>query len=120
MNIFSLGITLEEVTAVNNEGTSEGYIFVGSSKEIETMTSKSSLVYDGEIDLNAIQFCKIESQQECLAGTLCIPRLSDVCGSKYKIQFFVNNKNIVIVDNTGFTMKQIKRIRLNRTKLNSI
>lgn len=116
MNIFSLGITLEEVSVANEEGLSEGFIFVGSSKEIEDMTTNASLVYDGEIDLNSIQFCKIESQQECLAGTLCIPRLSDVCGSKYKIQFFVNNKNIVIVDNTGFSMKQIKRIRLNRTK----
>ena len=60
------------------------------------MTTNAAIVYDGEFDLNAIQFCKIESQQECLAGTLCIPRLSDVCGSKYKIQFFVNSKNIVI------------------------
>lgn len=116
MNIFSLGITLEEVSEINNEGTSEGYIFVGSSKELEAMTSIAAMIYDGEIDLNTIQFCKIESQQECLAGTLCIPRLSDVCGSKYQIRFFVNNKNIVIADNTGFTMKQIKRIRLNRTK----
>lgn len=116
MNIFSFGITLEEVTEVNNEETNEGYIFVGSSKEIEEMTANATIVYDGELDLNAIQFCKIESQQECLAGTLCIPRLSDVCGSKYKIQFFVNSKNIVIVDNTGFSMKQIKKIRLNRTK----
>ncbi len=116
MNIFSFGITLEEVTEVNNEETNEGYIFVGSSKEIEEMTVNATIVYDGELDLNSIQFCKIESQQECLAGTLCIPRLSDVCGSKYKIQFFVNSKNIVIVDNTGFSMKQIRRIRLNRTK----
>ncbi len=116
MNIFSFGITLEEVTEVNNEETNEGYIFVGSSKEIEEMTANATIVYDGELDLNSIQFCKIESQQECLAGTLCIPRLSDVCGSKYKIQFFVNSKNIVIVDNTGFSMKQIRRIRLNRTK----
>lgn len=116
MNIFSFGITLEEVNVVNNEGTNEGYIFVGNSKEIDELSLNAAIVYDGEIDINAIQFCKIESQQECLAGTLCIPRLSDVCGSKYKIQFFVNSKNIVIVDNTGFSMKQIERIRSNRTK----
>ena len=116
MNIFSFGITLEEVSIAENEEAKEGYIFIGDSKEIGEMTTNAAIVYDGEFDLNAIQFCKIESQQECLAGTLCIPRLSDVCGSKYKIQFFVNNKNIVIVDKTDFSMKQIKRIRLNRTK----
>ena len=35
---------------------------------------------------------------------------------RHEYFLFVNNKNIVIADNTGFTMKQIKRIRSNRTK----
>lgn len=116
MKIFSLGTTLEETSSLESIDVGEGYVLVGNGKEIENMTTSASMIYDGEVDINIIEFCKIESQQECLAGTLCIPRLSDVCGSKYKIQFFVNRKNIVIVDNSGFSLKQIKRIRLNRTK----
>ena len=134
MKIYSLGTTLEEVSSTNDrilvgdsasqdnkETNSEsskydGYVFIGNSKELDEMTREAKMSYDGDVNVNSIEFCKIESQQECLAGTLRIPRLSDVCGSKYKIQFFVNKKNIVIVDNTRFSLKQVERIKLNRTK----
>lgn len=130
MTIYSLGITLEEQDSVTCEessvndktescdgpGRRDGYVFVGNRSELEEMSKKAALIYDGDASINSIEFCKIESQQECLAGTLCIPRLSDVCGSKYKILFFVNKKNIVIVDDTGFSLKQIRRIQFNRTK----
>lgn len=134
MKIYSLGTTLEEVSSTNDSiladvsasqdnketnsesGKFEGYVFIGNSKELDEMTKEAMLTYDGDVNVNSIEFCKIESQQECLAGTLRIPRLSDVCGSKYKIQFFVNKRNIVIVDNTSFSLKQIERIKLNRTK----
>lgn len=134
MKVFALGKSLEEVPAETDRGICEsafqpvsgdrsmeegsrnhGCIYIGRSKELEKMTEAAELSYDGDIDINAIEFCKIESQQECLAGTLCVPRLSDVSG-KYKILFFVNRKNIVIVDDSEFSLKQIRRIQLNRTK----
>ncbi len=33
---------------------------------------------------------------------LCVPRLLDVLGSRYKLQFFINEKYIVIADNDDF------------------
>lgn len=134
MKVYTLGTTLEEITLMQDRSASEeepclnenvncathsksdGHVFIGTSKELYEMSKEANLVYDGDINVNAIEFCKIESQQECLAGTLCIPRLSDLCGSKYKMQFFVNRKDIVIVDDTGFSLKLIARIQLNRTR----
>ena len=48
----------------------------------------AGMVYDGEISLAEVGFCKLETQQECLAGSLCIPKLLDVLGSRYRMLFF--------------------------------
>ena len=43
-------------------------------------------------------FCKIESQPFCLAGTLSIPKLLDIRGSRHRIQFFIDNETGVDFD----------------------
>ena len=37
-----------------------------------------------------------------MVGTLCIPKLLDVLGSRYRMYFFVNRSNVVIVDDEDF------------------
>ncbi|MGN0160083.1 MAG: CorA family divalent cation transporter [Lachnospiraceae bacterium] len=137
MIIYLLGATLEEISLdkmdefsyeksePENEATAseftkqvsdEGFVFVGKLDEAVDITRLANVSYDGEINLKSIEFCKIESQQECLAGTLRIPRISDICGSKFQLQFFVNKRNIVIIDDSGFAQKQILKIKMKRTK----
>ena len=58
--------------------------------------------YEGEINLKDVGFCKMETQQECLAGSLCIPKLLDILGERYKILFFINRHHIVIVDDDEY------------------
>ena len=53
----------------------------------------AGIQYENEIQTNKIGFCKLETQQECLAGTLCIPRLLDVLGSRYRIYFFSESRS---------------------------
>ena len=48
---------------------------------------KGGMIYENEIRLEKIGFCKIENQQECVAGTLCIPKLLDVLNSRYRMFF---------------------------------
>lgn len=93
-----------------------GYLFLASECEAEWALAFADVAYEGEILLAGIEFCRIESQQECIVGTLDIPRVSDICGSQYKIRFFINEKNIVIVDNTSYSEKLIQRIVQNRIK----
>ena len=57
----------------------------------------------------------METQQNCMYGTLFIPKLSDVMGEKYKMMFFINKRNIVIVDDDSFSMRIIGRIRRKRS-----
>lgn len=95
---------------------SEGYVFICDSQEASQGLQLAGISYEGEINLSSIEFCKVESQQDCLLGTLRIPRLSDICGRSYKIQFFVNKNNLVIVDDTNFSSKIVLRIMTSKTK----
>ena len=123
MKIYYLGAVLVEMdTMLVNEPDAEnttvrnGKVILSESKESLDALKYAEIIVDGDVDLKNIEFCKVESQQECLSGTLRIPRLSDISGSKFKIQFFVNKNNIVIIDDTSFSDKMIRRIQASKTK----
>ena len=90
-------------------------VFITNSAEAREVLDLAGIVYDGEIQLEKVGFCKMETQQECMAGTLYIPKLSDVLGERYQVMFFVNRYNIVIVDDGNFSRRLVKRIKRKRT-----
>lgn len=51
-----------------------------------------------------------------MVGTLCIPKLLDVLGNKYRMYFFVNQLNVVIVDDDAFAYKLIQRIQKKKAR----
>ena len=79
----------------------------GAPRELE----KSGILYEGEIDLKKIGFCKLEAQQNCLTGSFCIPWFLDVQGARYCILFFITRDKIVLVDDEGFSERMTERIR---------
>ena len=109
--IYALGEQLQEITL---EQATEGMIpavFITSSEDCCEILQKSGINYEGEINLDDAYFCKLETQQECLYGTLAIPRLLDVLGDRYRMLLFVNKNCIVIVDDQGFAERILKRIQ---------
>lgn len=108
--ILELGGNLTETDEQEAMLPEKKAVFITTSGEASELLKKIGMVYDGEINLKNIGFNKIESQQECLMGTLFIPKLLDVLGSRYKIQFFINEKYIVIVDDDTFSVRLIKGI----------
>ena len=91
-------------------------VFLSTSDTASEAMSLAGISYEGEIILDDIEFCKIETQQKCVCGNLHIPKLTDVTGEKFKMYFFLNRKNIVIIDDQGFADKIINRIMLSRNK----
>ena len=91
-------------------------VYVVSFAQAQETMQQAGMEYEGELNLKNVCFCKLETQQECLAGSLYIPRLVDVPGKHYRILFFINAKNIVLVDDSEFTIRLINRIR--RKKIN--
>lgn len=90
-------------------------VFVTDSKHAEEVLAQAGIVYENEIQISKIGFCRLENQQECVVGTLCIPKLLDVLGSRYRMYFFVNRSNVVIIDDDDFSLRLISRIRNKRT-----
>lgn len=90
-------------------------VFLTDSKHAEKILEKAGIIYENEIQISKIGFCRLESQQDCVVGTLCIPKLLDVLGSRYRMYFFVNRSNVVIVDDEDFSLRLIRRIQQKKT-----
>ena len=114
MKLFSLGEVLREIEP-HTCRPEDSLIVVSNFREAKSAMKLAHMVYDGDIVRSQIDLCKLEAQQECLYGTLYIPRLLDILGSRYRIPFFVNQKHIVILDDDEFSMRIIGRIRRQRT-----
>ncbi len=71
----------------------------------------SGIEFDGEYSLDNIAFSKFETQNDFLFGTLRIPRLLDVAGSKYKIMLFISRQSFVIIDDYNFSYNILLRIQ---------
>nr|WP_288708883.1 CorA family divalent cation transporter [uncultured Dorea sp.] len=92
---YVLGETLQEYQDEIMEKDRPS-IFLATSQTARDCLEQAGMQYEGEINLKDVGFCKIETQQECLAGSLCIPKLLDILGERYRILFFINRQHIVI------------------------
>lgn len=113
--IFQFGEQLRPISQEEWETEKTPAIFLTDSRHAQTVLEKAQIVYENEIVLQKVEFCKLETQQECLVGTLCIPKLMDVLGSRYHIYFFINRQHIVIIDDNDFSERLIRRIQQKKT-----
>lgn len=111
---YALGERLIELEAQSTEDIPS--VFLTTSSEARIVMKRAGMVYEGELNLSEVGFCKLETQQECLAGSLCIPKLLDVLGSQYKILFFINRQHMVIVDDDDFSYRLIRRIQRKKSR----
>ncbi|MDO4286064.1 MAG: CorA family divalent cation transporter, partial [Eubacteriales bacterium] len=112
--VYRMGERLTESTreeALTQEGS---FLFLTTSRGAREVLEATGMNYEGEVNLQDIGFSKVETQQECLWGSLYIPKLVDVMGLKYRILFYINSKYIVIVDDDEFSKRLILRIQQRR------
>ena len=113
--IFKFGEQLISMEMEEWEADQVPAVFVTDSRHADGILAKAGILYENEIQISKIGFCRLENQQDCVVGTLCIPRLLDVLGSRYRMYFFVNRSNVVIVDDENFSLRLIRRIQQKRT-----
>ncbi|MBS5523883.1 MAG: cobalt transporter [Clostridiales bacterium] len=109
--IFAFGEQLKEITLEQATEDNIPSIFITTSANCYEILQRAGINYEGEINLDDAYFCKLETQQDCLYGTLAIPRLLDVLGDRYRMLLFVNRNYIVIVDDQGFAKRLLMRIK---------
>ena len=73
MIILALGEILEKIEEEQVMSDGRPSVFITDSRHAPRTMEMAGMVYDGEISLAEVGFCKLETQQECLAGSLCIP-----------------------------------------------
>ena len=112
--IYKFGERLTEISQEEWEKEKCPAVFLTDSNHAEETLATAGIVYEAEIQIAKIGFCKIENQQECMVGTFCIPKLLDVLGSRYRMYMFVNENNVVIVDDETFSERLISRIKRKR------
>ena len=89
-------------------------LFLTTSRKMHEVLQMAHMNFEGDVSLQEVGFTKVEAQQECLWGSLYVPSLVDVMGTRYRILFFINERHIVIVDDYTFSERVIDRIRLRR------
>ena len=114
MRILTLGERLEEISEEDFRETDKSVVFITTPHEARTALKLAGVRYEGIGRLSEIEFNRVETQLECLSGTLYIPKHSNVLGSRYHIIFMINSKHIVIIDETDFTVQTINRISRRR------
>lgn len=114
--ILGLGQILEEITVEELQMTERSAVFITDSTNVKEIMEIAEMNYEGDILLQDVQFCKLETQQECMVGSLSIPRILDVLGCRFQMMYFINQKHIVIVDDGHFAERIIGRIQHNRTR----
>ena len=112
--IYKFGERLTEISQEEWEKEKCPAVFLTDSDHAEETLATAGIIYESEIQIAKIGFCKIENQQECMVGTFCIPKLLDVLGSRYRMYMFVNENNVVIVDDETFSERLINRIKRKR------
>lgn len=88
---------------------------ITDSHNAARVLEENGIIYEGEIDLKNIGFCKVEAQQGCLTGSFCIPKLLDVQGSRYRILFFITRDKVVMVDDDNFSKRLVARIKRRKS-----
>lgn len=111
---YKMGERLIELTNEEEAACAENVLFLTASRSLQEVLKFTNMNYEGEINIRQVGFSKIESQQDCLCGSLFIPSLVDVMETKYRLLFFINKSSIVIADDYGFCARIIQRIRARR------
>lgn len=83
---------------------------ITDSRHAAGVLEENGIMYEGEIELSRIGFCKVEAQQGCLTGSFCIPKLLNVQESRYQILFFITRNQVVLVDDNDFSKRIVDRI----------
>ena len=109
--VYLLGEQLQETSTDYVLQNDAPAVFILNETQYADILKELNMSFEGECRIADITFCKMETQQDCLYGTLSIPSLIDVVGLKYRLMIFINSKHIVIVDNNDFALRIIKDIR---------
>ena len=112
--VYELEEILVEANLEQAAADGKQAVLLVTSKECPEALNSIGIYWEGEIALQKIRFCKIEAQQEYIYGTLSVPKLLDISGSRYRVCLFITRDYIVIVDDSELSSRIFSKIRQRR------
>lgn len=112
--VYELEEILVEANLEQAAADGKQAVLLVASKECPEALNSIGIYWEGEIALQKIRFCKIEAQQEYIYGTLSVPKLLDISGSRYRVCLFITRDYIVIVDDSELSSRIFSKIRQRR------
>ena len=111
---YLINETLSEIPQEQIKGAAAQYVAVLGSREWAQMKDSFDMGIDIEPDVSAIHSTKAEVNFDSLTGTFSIPDRQRLSGGNKTFAFALDEKGIVLIDNSGEAQKLIDEIR--RTK----
>lgn len=112
--VYELEDVLRETSLDEALENGKQAVVLVTGRECHETLAKIGICLEGEINLSKINFCKLETQQEYLYGTLAIPRFLDITGSRYRMSLFITRQFIVIADDSDFSLRLLNHIRMRK------
>ena len=89
-------------------GADAQYAAVLTGEEWQQRRNSFDMTIDMEMDTP--QETKAMVNRDSLTGTLCIPDRADIGGTRYAFSFALDEKGIVLVDDTGYAAELLQRL----------
>lgn len=67
-----------------------------------------------ELLMKDIYFCKVEAEQDYFCGSLIIPNEQELLGERYRLLFFINKSDLLLVSEDGYAKRVVERLRERR------
>lgn len=112
--VYELEDVLQESSLETVLENGKQAVILVTGRECQETLAKLGIFLENEISLSKINFCKLETQQEYLYGTLAIPRFLDITGSRYQMSLFITRQLIVIADDSDFSIRLLQNIRMRK------
>ncbi len=106
--VYELEDVLQESSLETVLENGKQAVILVTGRECQETLAKLGIFLENEISLSKINFCKLETQQEYLYGTLAIPRFLDITGSRYQMSLFITRQLIVIADDSDFSIRLLQ------------
>jgi len=111
---FIIGEKLMECTKEDIINTKQQYVALLSSKQWSDEKNTFKMGIDFEPKTTDIHVTKAEENYDSITGTFCIPNRRDIQSDESKFAFALDEKGIVIIDDTKASKKIINRIKNTR------
>lgn len=112
--VYELTEGLPEADLEQLQKRREDALIVTDSREAMLLLGELGFDVCLELLMKDIYFCKVEAEQDYFCGSLIIPNEQELLGERYRLLFFINKSDLLLVSEGGYAKRVVERLRERR------